>query len=252
VLRGFSYAERVSPEEHAIARDALERAVQVAPSYAYAWAMLSMLNTTEYEMGFNPKPEPLERALQAARRAVELDSAGHRGYQALAIVLFCRKEIQAFRSAAEKAIALNPMDGCNIALLGAYIAYAGEWERGCSLVDQALRLNPNHPGWYWFPLVFNSYRKRDYQGALNFALKINLPGFHSTHMALAAVYGQLGQHDEAAKAVQELLKLRPDMAAIARPALGMRFDLETVEHLIDGLRKAGLEIPGEPKTELSA
>jgi TolB-like protein/Tfp pilus assembly protein PilF len=242
VLRGFSYAERTSAEEHAVARDALERAVQIAPGYAYAWAMLSLLNTAEHEMGFNPKPEPLERALQAARRAVELDAAGHRGYQALAVVLFARKEMQAFRTAAEKAIALNPMDGCNVALLGAYIAYAGEWERGCALAEQAVNLNPHHPGWYWFPLFFNAYRKRDYQGALNFALKINLPGFHATHLALAASYGQLGQHDEAGKAVQELLKLKPNIAMIVRPALRMRYDPELTEHILDGLRKAGLEI----------
>jgi TolB-like protein len=246
VLRGFGYAERVSPDEHAIARDALERAVQVAPNYAYAWAMLSMVNTAEYEMGFNPKPEPLERALQAARRAVELDSAGHRGYQALALVLFNRKEIQGFRTAAEKAIALNPIDGCNVAQLGSYIAYAGEWERGCAFVEKALRLNPNHPGWFWFPLFFNAYRQRDYRGALNFALKINLPGFYATHIALAAVYGQLGQLAEAARAVQELLKLSPNVGLIARPALMRRFDSEMTEHLIDGLRKAGLEIADEP------
>jgi adenylate cyclase len=61
-------------------------------------------------------------------------------------------------------------------------------------------------------------------------------------MAPAAAYGQLGQRDEAGKAVQELLKLKPNIALIARPALQMRFDPELVEHLIDSLRKAGLEI----------
>ncbi len=242
VLRSFSYAERITPEEHAVARAGLEQAVKVAPSYGYAWAMLAFLIADEYGFGFNPQANPLERALQAARRAVELDSSGHRGYQALATVLFYRREVQAFRTAAERAIALNPMDGCNIAQLGSYIAYAGEWERGCAFVDQALQLNPNHPGWYWFPLFFNAYRKRDYQGALNFALKINLPGLHSTHIVLAAAYGQLGQREEASKALQELLKLMPKIALIARPALGMRLDPEMVEHLIDGLRKAGLEI----------
>ncbi len=252
VLRGFSYAERISPEEHAVARAALERAVQLAPSYAYAWAMLSFTITDEYQMGFNAKPDSLERALHAARRAVELDSSGHRGYQALALVLFYRRETQAFRTAAEKALALNPMDGCNIAHLGSFIAYAGEWERGCALVENALQLNPNHPGWFWFPLFFNAYRKRDYSGALNYALKINLPGFHSTHAVLAAAYGQLGQREEAAKAVQELLKLRPDFAMIARPGLAMRHDPELVEHMIDGLRKAGLEIPDDPAKPATA
>jgi TolB-like protein/Tfp pilus assembly protein PilF/tRNA A-37 threonylcarbamoyl transferase component Bud32 len=245
VLRGFSYAERISPEEHAIARTALERAVQVAPSYAYAWAMLSIVIVAEHQGGFNPQPNPLERALQAARRAIELDSSGHRGYQALALVLFFRKEMQAFRTAAEKAIALNPMDGCNIAHLGSYIAYAGEWERGCALVEHALQLNPNHPGWFWFPLFFNAYRKRDYHGALSYALKVNLPSYYGTHMALAAAYAQLGQQDEARKALQELLKLQPDAARIARPTLSMTHDPELVEHMIDGLRQAGLEIPDD-------
>jgi TolB-like protein/Tfp pilus assembly protein PilF len=247
VLRGFSYAERISPEEHAIARTALERAVQVAPSYAYAWAMLSIVIVAEHQGGFNPQPNPLERALQAARRAIELDSSGHRGYQALALVLFFRKEMQAFRTAAEKAIALNPMDGCNIAHLGSYIAYAGEWERGCALVEHALQLNPNHPGWFWFPLFFNAYRKRDYRGALSYALKVNLPSYYGTHMALAAAYGQLGQQDEARKALQELLKLQPDAARIARPTLSMTHDPELVEHMIEGLQKTGLEIPEETK-----
>jgi tetratricopeptide (TPR) repeat protein len=134
------------------------------------------------------------------------------------------------------------MDGCNIAHLGALIAYAGEWERGCALVEQALHLNPNHPGWYWFAPFFNAYRKRDYRGALSFALKINLPGLYSSHLALAVAYGQLGKSDEASKAVQELLRLMPDFSRLARPGLEMRFDPELVEHLIEGLRKAGLEI----------
>jgi TolB-like protein len=251
VLRSFSYAERISPEEHAVARTALEHAVQLAPSYAYAWAMLSIIITAEHQ-GFNPQPNPLERALQAARRSIELDSSGHRGYQALALVLFFRKEIQAFRTAAEKAIALNPMDGCNIAHLGSFIAYAGEWERGCALVEHSLQLNPNHPGWYWFPLFFNAYRKHDYQGALSYALKVNLPSYHATHMALAAAYAQLGQPDEARRAVQELLTLRPDAARLARPALGISLDPELVEHMIEGLCKAGLEIPDDPAKPVTA
>jgi TolB-like protein len=245
VLRGFSYAERVSPEEHAIARAALERAVEIAPNYAYAWAMLSLTIKDELESGFNPKPDSLERELNAARRAVELDPSGHRGYHALAMAHYYRKEIPAFRAAADRAIALNPLDGCNVAHLGSYVAYSGEWERGCGLVERALQLNPNHPGWFWFPLATNAYRKRDYQAALGYALKINLPNFLWTHTVLAAIYGQLGQQEEAAKAVQELLKLNPQAAPIVRRAWHGRYEPELAEHLIEGLRKAGLDVSDE-------
>jgi tetratricopeptide (TPR) repeat protein len=245
VLRCFSYAERLSPEEHAIARAALERAVERNSNYAYAWAMLSLIIKDEHESGFNPKPDSLERMLQSARRAVELDPFGHRGFHALAMAHFYRREVQAFRTAADRAIALNPMDGCCVAHLGSYVAYAGEWERGCDLVEKTLRLNPNHPGWYWFPLSFNAYRKGDYQRALGYALKINLPSFFWTHMTLATAYAQLGQREEAGKAVQELLKLNPKAAQIMRPAMQRIFEPEFVERMTDGLRKAGLEIPQE-------
>jgi TolB-like protein/Tfp pilus assembly protein PilF len=245
VLRCFSYAERVSPEEHAIARAALERAVEIAPNYAYAWALLSLTIKDEIESGFNPKPDSLERELKAARRAVELNSSGHRGYHALAMAHYYRKEIPAFRAAADRAIALNPLDGCNVAHLGGYIAYSGEWERGCGLVERALQMNPNHPGWFWFPLATNAYRKRDYQAALGYALKINLPNFLWTHTLLAAIYGQLGEKEEAGKAVQELLKLNPQAAQVVRPAWRGRYEPELAGRLIEGLRKAGLDVSDE-------
>jgi TolB-like protein/Tfp pilus assembly protein PilF len=254
VLRCFSYAERISPEEHAIARSALERAVEISPTYAYAWALLSLTIKDEFESGFNPKPDSLERMLKTARRAVELDPSGHRGYHALAIAHFHRKEVPAFRTAADRAIALNPLDGCNVAHLGSFIAYAGEWERGCGLVERALQLNPNHPGWYWFPLAMNAYRKNDYQAALGYALKINLPNFLWTHTMLAAIYGQLGQQEEAGKSVQELLKLNPRATQIVGPAWRSRYDPELVDRLIDGLRKAGFDVSDDaaPSSALSS
>ena len=51
--------------------------------------------------------------------------------------------------------------------------------------------------------------------------------------------GQLGEHEAAVKAVRDLLKLRPDFAARVRNDIEKWWDSECVEHLIDGLRKAG-------------
>jgi TolB-like protein/tetratricopeptide (TPR) repeat protein len=246
VLRSFAHFPRLSAEEHAAARAGLERAVQQAPGYADCWAMLSMLVREEYTHGFNIRPDPLGRALTAARRAVEVAPSNHLAYHALASAQFFRREFQAFRNSAERAVALNPMDGFTAAYLGFLIAYAGDWERGCALAAQARRLNPHHPGWYWFPSFFDAYRKRDYRGALDVALKINMPGFWRTNLALATAYGQLGEREAACNAVRELLALRPDFPVVAREELGKWWDPELVEHLVDGLRKAGLEIAPKP------
>src|SRR5262249_13508373 len=125
---------------------------------------------------------------------------------------------------------------------GFQIAYSGDWERGCSLAERAIQLNPNHAGWYWFPLVLNAYRQVEYQRALDLALKINMPAFWRTQLMLAVCHAQLRHQDAARAAAQELLKIRPDFAAVGRAELKKWWNDELVEHLIDGLRKAGLDV----------
>ena len=242
VLRSFAHFPRLSTAEHAASRSGLERAVQRAPGYADGWAMLSMVVREEHAHGLNAQPDSLGRALAAARRAVEIAPSNHLAYHALASVQFFRREFQAFRISADRAMALNPMDGFTAAYLGFLIAYAGDWERGCALAIRARRLNPHHPGWYWFGSFFDAYRQRDYRGALDYALKVNMPGFWRTNLALAAAYGQLGEEEAAGEAARGLLALRPDFPTIACEELEKWWDPGLVEHLIEGLRKAGLEI----------
>jgi len=243
VLRAFSYFERITREEHAQVRQILECAARTAPDQGEIWAMLSTIYWHEHAFGFNPQPDPLGRALAAARRSVDAAPTNNLGHSALAVTLFYQKNILAFRPAAERSIELNPMDGSNLATMGTLMAYTGDWEHGCALVESALRLNPHHPGWYWFAHYFNAYRKGDYRGALSIALKFNMPGFFISHALTAAVYGQLGLHEPAQKELQELLATRPNFAAEARKEFEKSYDPELVEHLIDGLCKAGLEVP---------
>ena len=251
VLRSFGYGYRMTPEEHAGVRGALERAVQQAPGYADAWGMLSLVYTEEFSNGFNVRPDPLGRALQAAQRAADAAPSSALAYNALARALFFRKEFQAFRIAADRAIELNPFNGPTLAGLGGMIAYAGDWEYGCAQVERAAKLNPLHPGGYWFAPYYNAYRQGDYRGALSIGLRINLPDFFATHEVLAAAYGQLGELDAAARSVRELLRLKPDFVATIHAELGKWLKSDLVEHQLAGLRKAGLSIePASPSPQL--
>lgn len=252
VLRGFAYFKHVSAEEHIGARAALERAVEQAPGNSDCWAMLAMLYREENNHGYNVRPDPVGRGLAAARRAVDLAPSNHLAHHALASVLYFRREKQAFRSAAQRAMELNPMDGFTLAYMGFLLSYSGDWERGCALMEKARNLNPNHPGWYWFPPFFDAYRKGDYQEALDLALKVNMPGFWRNEFALAVTYGQLGEHELAHNAALALLAIRPNFSTIAREELTKWWQPELVEQLLDGLRKAGLEIADDPSKSVPA
>jgi adenylate cyclase len=244
VLRGFAFFQRVSAEEHLPARTALEHAVEEAPGYADAWAMLSLICKEELTHRFNLLPDPLGRARAAAQRAVEIAPSNHLAHHALAAAEFFLKEDQSFRIAATRAIDRNPMDGFTLAYLGFLIAYSGDWEQGGALSRKARGLNPHHPGWYWFVPCFDAYRNSDYSAALEFAHRVNMPDFWRTNLAIAAACGQLGEAS-AASTLQTLLKQRPDIAEAPREELSVWWQPEMVEHLIAGLAKAGLADTGK-------
>jgi tetratricopeptide (TPR) repeat protein len=137
------------------------------------------------------------------------------------------------------------MDANSLAFMGELLTYVGDWERGLALASRAKQINPNHPGWFWYADFFHAYRQGDYRGALAFILKANLPGHWGMHAGIAASAGQLGDHPAAAKAIRDLLKLRPDYCTTIRSTFDKWFDPELRDQLIDGLRKAGLEIADE-------
>ncbi|MGA8438885.1 MAG: hypothetical protein WB762_16210 [Candidatus Sulfotelmatobacter sp.] len=243
VLRTFSYFSRVDREEHAVVRDILERSVRDAPDHADSWALLSMIYRGEFAQGFNARPNPLDRALDAARRAVDLAPTHSLGHYALATVHFFRKEMIPFRVEAERALKINPLDASVKAYLGLLIASSGEWDPGCEMVESAMQLNPNCPGYFYFARCWGSYRLGKYEQTLEALARANMPNYFHVPAMQAAALGQLGRHEEARKAVQDLLALRPDFATVARQEYAKWYDEEHVEQVIEGLRKAGLQIP---------
>jgi TolB-like protein len=252
VLRGFCYLERVTAEELSAARSGLERAVENAPAYADAWAMLALLCVQDYGQGFELEADSLAKGSAAARRAVDLAPSNPLAHFSLAQALFFQKEFPGFRHAAERGVALNPMDGNSIAFMGELLTYAGDRDRGLALAARAKRLHPHHPGWYWYADFYDAYRRGDDRAALDFASKINLPGHWPAQAAMAAACGQLGEHEAAAKAVRDLLKLRPDFASRVRRDVEKWWPPEHVDRLIEGWRKAGLEIAPAPAAPSSS
>ncbi|MGI9386141.1 MAG: hypothetical protein ACR2OX_01800, partial [Methyloligellaceae bacterium] len=109
-LATLEYWRCPTEDVHREMRDRLEKAVTLDPEYATAWAMLAIMYGDEVRAGFNvrPEPPPLDRALQAALKAVDLDPLNAPGYHALFLTHFHRGEFDQYRAAAKKALDLNP------------------------------------------------------------------------------------------------------------------------------------------------
>jgi serine/threonine protein kinase/tetratricopeptide (TPR) repeat protein len=248
MLRSFGYYESFTPEEYRLALAGLKRAIAQEPNHAGCLTMLAIVYANGYLLHYDAEQKQDDLALMYARRAVAAEPSNPLAYYALSVSHVARKDIAAFLSAAEQALELNPLDGAIMGEVALWMCYSGNWQRGRELMERAMVLNPRHPGFLWYPLVHDAYRQKDYSRALDYALRVNLPGQFWTHLVLAMVHGQLGNRDAAARALQELLAIYPDFPEHARQEIDKFFYAQPAhaEHVLEGLRKAGLEIPGNP------
>jgi adenylate cyclase len=247
VLLGVENSRNLSLKTHRAARDCLERAVKVDVEYAAAWSALAIVYLNEDRYGYDPHPGSLDRALEAAQKAVEL-SPNRPGIRvSLALVHFFRGERDAFKAAAEHAVNGSSRSSISLGSIGLFLCYAGEWDRGLALIEEAKRFDPFFPAWYHNGAFHNHYRKRNYQAALESALSGNLPEFVQSQSQIVAAYGQLGRVDEALPHVTRIRELDPSFEATAREHWWKRFRFQEdhLDHLIDGMRKGGLKIPVE-------
>ena len=246
MLRTFDHLSHMTPESHAHTREGLEKAVKRFPRNPDVWACLSQLYLHEHCFLFNPKPDPLDRALEAAEKAIDLDRTCQFGYQLLAQTHFFRQDLAAFRAATERAISLNPLDSNTIGILGIVTVHSGDFERGAELTRRAMEMNPHHAGWYHFGPLWLHFANREYDRALARVIQVNMPGLFWTYLATATICGHLGREREARTAVRKLLELDPGFGDNARQSISVwHFTSGLIEPILDGLRKAGLDIPGE-------
>jgi adenylate cyclase len=246
MLRVYQFYRTFHEEDHERVRTCLEVTVERDPDYSDGWAWLANVYNEEHAYELNVRPEPLERSLAAALRATEIDPRNSIAYSALADVYFYRGEKEAFLVAAERALELNPYNSSRVALIGLQTAQFGEWEGGIELVESAMHLNPDHPSWLHIGHTLNNYREGDYEGAVIASENLGLPDWSYAVMLRAAAYAQFGKFDQAHSNVRQLLALDPAFLEHPRDIL-RRHNLDElfVEHVMDGLRKAGMRIAAE-------
>ncbi len=239
VLRARRYTSLLSAEMHAEARGLLETAVARAPTYAEAHALLANVYLAEHRFDANPRPDPIDRALRHAQKAVELDPQNAYARCWLAIAHFFQHENDKFETEAERALNLNPNDPETLADIAHYYAFMGRFERGLELNQRARALNPLHPGWYHFAPARYHYNRRAYDEMLKDVQRVAMPHFYWVHMLNAAALGQLGSADADAS-LARIYTLKPDFSAHAE-LRKWNAAPDDLEHLVEGLRKAGLK-----------
>lgn len=218
VLDSYEYSRAKSQAKHAEVRDCLERVTRRSPRYAPAWAKLSWMYGDEERYNFNLRRNddpPNERALAAAKRAVQANSSSAMAHQYLAIAQFQAGDIDGFRQSIEMALQLNPNNAEILADAAQMLILTDGSDRGRELAERAIAFNPGHPPWYNQPLAIYHIVKGNGADALRYAQAAAPDGAPIAVYILAAALRLNGRDDEADAALRGLASR--DSTAITDP-----------------------------------
>ncbi|WP_261337976.1 adenylate cyclase [Rhizobium leguminosarum] len=246
-LNFYAYRGELSVERHADVRACLEGAVTRYPSYATAWAMLSIVYLDEDRFKFNFRsdtPQPMQRALQAARRSIQLDPDNTRGLQALMTALFFSQQFAEAMRIGELALATNPNDTELMGEFGTRLAMGGQWQRGAALLDHALALNPGAAGYYHGTRALAAFMLGDTRSAIAGIRQADLQKFPLFHVVAAIIYAEAGMSEDARREGEIFMQMRPDFI----PNIAVELKIRNIQpgdqlRLIMGIRKAGMPVP---------
>jgi adenylate cyclase len=245
VLRARPALQHPTRANNVEARAFLRRAIDLDPNYAAAYAALADTYHIATALGWSESPSAsLSRAEELASKALSLDQSEVRAHITLGrIHIFYQRYDQA-ADETDRATAINPNNADGLAGRANVLMWTGHTDAAIEAFEHARLIDPDLNTIDRFALSLAYYLKQRYgaaieQGELNLRTSA---GASFSRIVLAAAYAQAGRAEDSERMVRAIRRLDPGFDA---QGFGRKFlKSEDIEHLRQGLRKAGL-YPGD-------
>ncbi len=242
-LEGQRLARMNTRESNVQAQAAFRRAIALDRGYGRAYGALAHSLAFGFRRGWTDAPmQSIDRALELARKAVELDDSIPQTFWALGYVHLMRKEHDEAEKAASIAITIAPNYADGYGLLALIRNNLGESESAIDLIKKGMKLNP----YYTWDYPYNLGRAYYMLGRIDEAItaleaaKQRNENAVPVRLHLAASYVRAGRQDDAEWEVEEVQVISPtETLSHMRDAHPLK-DQELLLMLVEDLRKAGL------------
>lgn len=249
-LRGREHQRSIAYASHAKALEHFSRALEQDPSSAAAHCGLAVCYLSTGGIAPLEEERRRERAIDHARRAIELDPLDPQGHWLLGMSLQMRRDFFGARFHLDRAMMLSPGDVETLGYTGLEYAYAGEPGRGIGQAEQSVRLNPCFPPVSAEQMGKACFIGHRYEEAL-FWLRQTPDRITTNRGWLAAAAAYAGRMDEArshARLMRATLQQRlgeEQLRAVGGPIGWLRLPARfqhaaDLEHYERGLDMAGL------------
>jgi adenylate cyclase len=244
--RGLWHHHKHIKADNDAAQKLYRKALSYDPDYCRAIAALAHAIRNAGVLGWAADPgRNYAEAFTLAERAVALDGRDPTARFVLGLAATNVKQSELAIAQMRQAITLNPSFSAALVNLGQLMNYAGHPEEAIDLIERGMRLSPTDPRLFMslHSLAGAYYQVHKYHEAVEAgrrAWALNRSWTVGLRYLVAGL-GQLGRLEEAAAALAELQPIEPALAYVAG-VCRIYYQLpEDVDHIIEGLRKAGMQ-----------
>ena len=239
VLRGKAIALG-NPEGEAEKRRLFEKAIVLDPTHGRAHALLAYVIFLEWFRDMSGSDTALNRAFEMAKKAAALDENDSTCQSALGWIHLFRRSFDLAEQYNQRALELNPNDPEQFVQMGGLYVFLGRPDEAIEWLKQAKLLDPYfNPVSYWHFLGAAHFVAGRYAEAITaLSRSSTMPAWVQAY--LAASHALANKIDRAMEFAAQLVRLTPDFSATRLAAKEPYKRPTDGEHLLDGLRKAGL------------
>ena len=243
LLRALEVQSRFTPVDNAGGRVLFQRAAELDPGYARAYAGVALTHAIDVNMNWTADREKSIRlGFEAVNQALEIDTDLPRANFAQGSLLLAERRHEEAENVMHHAVQLAPNYADGFAQLSFVQALSGKHEQALEAIHAAKRLNPHYSQLYMYVesiALFHLDRFEQAATILETAVERN-PAFDRVQLLLAAAYGYLGNKEEAAWALQEVEILLPGLSLEDERRDTVLLKNADLERYLKGLELAGL------------
>jgi TolB-like protein/class 3 adenylate cyclase/cytochrome c-type biogenesis protein CcmH/NrfG len=240
-LRGQALLAKQSRSENFESRKLFRHAIELDSNYAAAYSGLGWTYFEAVQWGWTGSPQQaVQQAYDLSQKALSLQATDISGRRLLASIYGLRRQHDLALIESERLIAINPNDAGGFAQQGRALTWLGRPDGAILALERSLLLDPDMKADFVWQLGLAYYLKERYADSVamlerNIGRKTD-PFWD--YLLLAAVYGQMGRMEEAARVAKVVRQIDPLYNRLLR--FGQFENVSDTEKVNEGLRKAGL------------
>jgi TolB-like protein/class 3 adenylate cyclase len=242
LLRGREFLSHVSHDKNDEAAALFQRAIDLDPNYAAAYAALGGSHFEAVVSGWTEfRQEELDQAETLAQKALALDPTTTSAYRLLAFINMYKRRYDLALGQIDGALEINPSDVDSYQTRGNILVWAGRATEALPWLESALRFDRSHAltvqSLCWAYYFLGRYNEAVEAGDRALARSPGRSPQMITHPFLAAAYAEMGRNQDAEGERAIITRLSPFFdARIFAAQFGTQ---EARDHLFEGLKKAG-------------